>query len=287
MMISFTAMDPALFVAILTVLGLLVGSFLNVVIHRTPVMLENDFRHECACLDLPKDTPPPSPPRYNLVVPRSACPHCGHLIGALENIPVISWLCLRGKCRHCQAPISARYPLVELLTAGLTGGIAWQYGATLPMLGMLVFTWMLIALIFIDADTSLLPDSLTLPLLWLGLLFNLDGSFTPLSEAVIGAVVGYLSLWSVYWAFKLLTGKEGMGYGDFKLLAALGAWLGWKMIPVIILLSSLTGAVLGIIMIMLARHGMGKPMPFGPYLGIAGFVAMHWSTPLLVWYGLA
>ncbi len=287
MMISFTSMDPALFVATLTVLGLLVGSFLNVVIHRTPVMLENDFRHECACLDLPEDTPPPLAPHYNLVAPRSACPHCGHLIGALENIPVISWLCLRGKCRHCQAPISVRYPLVELLTACLTSWIAWQYGATLPMLGMLVFTWTLIALIFIDADTSLLPDNLTLPLLWLGLLFNLDGSFTPLSEAVIGAVVGYLSLWSVYWVFKLLTGKEGMGYGDFKLLAALGAWLGWKMIPVIILLSSLAGAVLGIIMIMLARHGMGKPMPFGPYLGIAGFIAMHWGAPLLVWYGLA
>jgi len=279
--------DPSAFVAIAALLGLLIGSFLNVVIHRIPIMLENNFRHECACLDLPDDQAPPQVQRFNLVVPRSACPHCGHAISAWENIPLISWLILRGRCRGCKTPISARYPLVELLTAMISGWIAWRYGASLQSAGALLFAWSLIALVFIDADTSLLPDDLTLPLVWLGLLFNLGGGFVPLPDAVIGAMVGYLSLWSVYWLFKLVTGKEGMGYGDFKLLAALGAWLGWKMIPVIILLSSVAGATLGIIMILLARHGMGKPMPFGPYLGIAGFMAMHWGAPLLSWYGFA
>ncbi|SFN52094.1 leader peptidase (prepilin peptidase) / N-methyltransferase [Formivibrio citricus] len=277
--------DPVLRLAALSVLGLLIGSFLNVVIHRVPVMMENSFRHECSCLDLPADSEYPPPPRYNLVSPRSACPHCGHAISALENIPVFSWLFLGGKCRQCKAPISIRYPLVELLTAIVSGWIAWRYGASWQMAGALLFAWFLIALIFIDADTSLLPDSLTLPLVWLGLLFNLGGTFVSLNEAVIGAMAGYLSLWCVFWLFKLLTGKEGMGYGDFKLLAALGAWLGWKMLPAIILLSSITGAVLGIVMILLARHGFGKPMPFGPYLGIAGFIAMHWGAPLLGWYG--
>ncbi len=279
--------EPPTFIAILALLGLLVGSFLNVVIHRIPIMLENNFRHECACLDLPDDHEPPPVRRFNLIAPRSACPHCGHTISAWENIPLISWLILRGRCCACKAPISARYPLVELLTALVSGWIAWRYGASLQTAGALLFTWVLIALVFIDADTSLLPDDLTLPLVWLGLLFNLHNGFVSLPDAVIGAIVGYLSLWSVYWIFKLVTGKEGMGYGDFKLLAALGAWLGWQMIPIIILLSSVTGATLGITMILLARHGMVKPMPFGPYLGIAGFIAMHWGTPLLVWYGFA
>ena len=278
--------DAVLFSTVLAILGLLVGSFLNVVIHRTPIMLENAFRHECSCLDIPADGEYPPAPRYNLVFPRSTCPHCNHLIGALENIPLLSWIWQRGKCRHCQAAISPRYPLVELLSALISGWLAWHYGPTLHMLGALLFAWFLLALIFIDADTSLLPDSLTLPLIWLGLLFNLSSTFTSLPEAVTGAMAGYLSLWSVFWLFKLATGKEGMGYGDFKLLAALGAWLGWKMLPVIILLSSVTGAALGLLMIILARHGFGKPMPFGPYLGIAGFLAMHWGTPLLSWYGL-
>lgn len=277
--------DPILRLIAFATLGLLIGSFLNVVIHRIPIMMENSFRHEYSCLDLPEGSEYPTPPSYSLVTPRSACPHCGHAIGALENIPVISWIVLHGRCRQCKAPISIRYPLVELLTAVVSGWIAWEYGPTLFMAGALLFAWCLIALIFIDADTSLLPDSLTLPLLWLGLLFNLNGTFIPLNEAVIGAVVGYLSLWCVFWLFKLLTGKEGMGYGDFKLLAALGAWLGWKMLPAIILLSSIAGAVLGIAMILLARHGFGKPMPFGPYLGIAGFLAMHWGAPLLGLYG--
>lgn len=279
--------EPALFVSIIALLGLMVGSFLNVVIHRLPIMMEHSFRHECSCLDLPDESEIPPIPVYSLVAPRSACPHCGHAISALENIPLLSWLVLRGRCRSCSARISARYPLVELLTAITSGWIAWRYGISLHTAGALLFTWFLIALIFIDADTSLLPDDLTLPLIWTGLLFNLNTGYVALPDAVIGAVAGYLSLWSVYWAFKLLTGKEGMGYGDFKLLAALGAWLGWKMLPVIILLSSVTGAILGILMIALARHGLGKPMPFGPYLGIAGFIAMHWGTPLLVWYGIA
>ncbi len=277
--------DAVLRCTAFSILGLLIGSFLNVVIHRIPVMLENSFRHECSCLDLPDEAELPAPPRYNLLTPRSSCPRCGHAIKALENIPVISWLSLRGKCSQCKTPISIRYPLVELLTAAVSGWIAWHYGPTLPMAGALLFGWFLIALIFIDADTCLLPDSLTLPLLWLGLLFNLSGGYVPLHDAVIGAMAGYLSLWCIFWIFKLLTGKEGMGYGDFKLLAALGAWLGWKMLPAIIMLSSLAGAVLGLVMILLARHGFGKPMPFGPYLGIAGFLAMHWGAPLLGWYG--
>lgn len=286
-MVDIFSSSPGTFVSACALLGLLVGSFLNVVIHRLPIMLENDFRHECACLDIPEDGEVPEQARFNLLTPRSRCPHCDHQISALENIPIISWLALGGKCRGCRAAISSRYPLVELLCGLVTGWLAWRYGPTFHAAGIILFTWLLIALIFIDADTSYLPDNLTLPLLWLGLLFNLDGGAVPLNEAVIGAIAGYLSLWGVYWAFKLLTGKEGMGYGDFKLLAALGAWLGWKMLPIIILLSSIAGAVIGIILILLARHGKSKPMPFGPYLGIAGFIAMHWGHPLLIWYGLA
>jgi len=244
------------------------------------------MRHECACLDLAEDVDPPALPRYNLIVPRSACPSCGHMISALENIPVLSWLCLRGRCRQCKAPISPRYPLVELLTAALSVLVVWHFGVTLAAAGGLILTWCLIALFFIDADTYLLPDSLTLPLVWLGLLFNLHAVYVPLNDAVIGAVAGYLSLWSVFWLFKLLTGKEGMGYGDFKLLAALGAWLGWQALPAIILLSSVAGAILGIVMILLARHGWGKPMPFGPYLALAGFLALLLGPKMLALYGL-
>lgn len=279
--------SPAAFVSVCALLGLLIGSFLNVVIHRLPIMLENSFRHECACMDIPEDGEIPNQPDFNLLAPRSRCPQCSHPISALENIPVISWLFLRGKCRECRTAISPRYPLVELLCSVITGWLAWRYGPTFHTAGFILFTWILIALVFIDADTRYLPDDLTLPLLWLGLLFHLNGGGIALDDAVIGALAGYLSLWSIFWAFKLLTGKEGMGYGDFKLLAALGAWLGWKMLPVIVLLSSIAGAVIGITLILLSRHGMGKPMPFGPYLGIAGFIAMHWGQPLLVWYGLA
>lgn len=286
-MVDFsTALPLPAWVALAGIFGLLIGSFLNVVIHRVPKMLENEMRHECACIDLPVDAEPPALPRYNLVVPRSACPSCGHMISALENIPVLSWLALRGRCRHCKTPISPRYPLVESLTAVLSILVVWHFGVTLAAVGGLILTWYLIALFFIDADTYLLPDSLTLPLVWLGLLFNISATYVPLSDAVIGAVAGYLALWSVFWLFKLVTGKEGMGYGDFKLLAALGAWLGWQALPAIILLSSVAGAVLGIVMIVLARHGWGKPMPFGPYLALAGLMALLLGERLYVLYGL-
>jgi leader peptidase (prepilin peptidase)/N-methyltransferase len=259
------------------VLGLLIGSFLNVVIHRMPKMMQresdNYVAHESG-------KPLPHTDRYNLMVPRSCCPHCGHQITALENIPVISYLVLRGKCRGCKAPISARYPVVELLTGTLSAFLVWRFGSGAAGLSTLLFAYLLIAMTFIDADTQLLPDDLTLPLLWCGLLINLNGVFVPLNEAVIGAAAGYLVLWAVYWLFKLATGKEGMGYGDFKLLAALGAWLGWKMLPIIILLSSLVGAVVGISLIAFARHGRHNPIPFGPYLAAAGVIALLYGKPL-------
>ena len=279
--------NTTVFVCIVCLIGLMVGSFLNVVIHRLPIILERNFHQECAqCLPENEASIETHQP-YNLAYPRSSCPQCGHMISAFENIPVISWLCLRGRCKACATPISIRYPLVELSTAILSGLIAWQYGPSFFTLGAIIFLWFLIALIFIDTDTYLLPDDLTLPLLWLGLLFNLFTGYVALSSAVLGAVFGYLSLWSVYWIFKLLTGKEGMGYGDFKLLAALGAWLGWQSIPLIILLSSITGALLGIAMIVFKQRGAAKPIPFGPYLGIAGLIAMHWGSTLLTWYGIA
>lgn len=257
--------------AIAGIFGLLIGSFLNVVIHRLPKMMQresdNYVAHESG-------KPLPHTDRYNLMTPRSACPHCGHQLTALENIPVLSYLFLRGKCIECKAPISIRYPFVELLTGGLSAILIWQFGGGLAGLATLLFAYLLIAMTFIDADTQLLPDDLTLPLLWSGLLINLKGTFVPLDEAVIGAVAGYLSLWAVYWTFKLATGKEGMGYGDFKLLAALGAWLGWKMLPVIILFSSLVGAMVGIALIVFAKHGRHNPIPFGPYLAGAGLLAL-------------
>jgi leader peptidase (prepilin peptidase)/N-methyltransferase len=273
----FAAPGNAFVAAAAGIFGLMIGSFLNVVIHRLPKMMQresdNYVAHESG-------KPLPHTDRYNLMVPRSACPHCGHQITALENIPVISWLFLRGKCSNCKAPISARYPIVELLTAVVSALLVWRFGSGLAGLATLVFAWMLIAMTLIDFDTQLLPDDLTLPLLWCGLLVNMNGTFVPLDEAVIGAVAGYLSLWSVYWLFKLTTGKEGMGYGDFKLLAALGAWLGWKMLPVIILLSSVVGAVVGIALIALAKHGRDKPIPFGPYLAAAGMLALLYGKAI-------
>lgn len=255
-------------------LGLLIGSFLNVVIHRLPIMMQRESDNYVAT---ESGKEPVHTSRYNLIVPRSACPHCQHQITALENIPVISYLVIGGKCHGCKAPISARYPIVEAITGLLSGLMIWHFGSGIAGIGAVVFVWFLIAMTFIDADTQLLPDDLTLPLLWLGLLLNLHGTFTSLENAVIGAVAGYLSLWIVYWAFKLLTGKEGMGYGDFKLLAALGAWMGWSMLPLIILLSSAVGAVIGISMMVLGRLGKGKPIPFGPYLAIAGLIALLWG----------
>jgi leader peptidase (prepilin peptidase)/N-methyltransferase len=263
------------------ILGLVVGSFLNVVIHRIPKMMQRESDNYVA---QESGKPLPHTERYDLMLPRSCCPHCGHQITALENIPVLSWLALRGKCSECKAPISPRYPIVEALTGILSAGLVWHFGSGIAGIASLVFVWLLVALTFIDADTRLLPDDLTLPLLWLGLLVNLNGAFVPLSDAVIGAAAGYLSLWLVYWAFKLLTGKEGMGYGDFKLLAALGAWMGWKMLLPIILLSSVVGAVVGICLIVFTRRGRDNPIPFGPYLAAAGLIGMVYGNTLVGLY---
>jgi leader peptidase (prepilin peptidase)/N-methyltransferase len=259
------------------VLGLLIGSFLNVVIYRIPKMMQRESDNYVA-QESGKDLPHTD--RFNLMVPRSACPECGHQITALENIPVISWLVLRGKCSACKAPISARYPAIELVTAALSALLVWHFGSGWTGLAALVFGWLLLAMTFIDVDTQLLPDDLTYPLLWIGLLLNLDGMFVPLRDAVIGAAAGYLVLWAIYWLFKLATGKEGMGYGDFKLLAALGAWLGWAMLPTIILLSSVVGALVGISLIVFGGRGREQPIPFGPYLAAAGLIALLYGAPI-------
>ena len=269
--------DPAVFPLAAGLLGLMVGSFLNVVIHRLPIMMERDWAAQCA--EFKGEAVPVLEP-LSLARPRSRCPHCGHPITALENIPVISWLVLRGRCKGCAAPISLRYPLIEALTGLLFGLAAWHFGFTAAGLGALVLIAALFALTVIDFDTQLLPDDITLPLLWIGLALNAFNVYTDLKSAVIGAMAGYLSLWAVYWGFKFTTGKEGMGYGDFKLLAALGAWLGWQMLPLTILLSSLVGAVVGISMMVIARHGRNVPIPFGPYLAAAGLIALVWGKPL-------
>ncbi|MCX8085712.1 MAG: A24 family peptidase [Rhodocyclaceae bacterium] len=277
-------LDPAVLAIACGFFGLLIGSFLNVVIHRLPIMLERDWQRQCAEL---AGKPPPEEEPFSLLWPRSRCPHCGRPVAAHENIPLISYLLLKGKCRGCGEPIGLRYPFVEALTGLLFGLAAGQFGLTLAGLGALAFIAAMIALAFIDFDTQLLPDDITLPLLWAGLLINLPGTFTTLPSAVIGAAAGYLALWSVYWLFKLVTGKEGMGYGDFKLLAAIGAWLGWQMLPLVILLSSLVGALVGVGLIVLARHGRNVPIPFGPYLAAAGLIALFWGRDLnLAYLGL-
>ncbi|MCB1912152.1 MAG: prepilin peptidase [Rhodocyclaceae bacterium] len=274
--------EPVALTVATALLGLFVGSFLNVVIHRLPKMMELEWQAQAAELRGEAITEPAV--RFNLATPRSRCPHCGHQITAVENIPVVSFLVLRGRCRHCKAPIGVRYPIVEILTGVLSAFAAWRFGYSMALLGALGFLWAMVALTFIDLDTQLLPDNLTLPLLWLGLLFNLPGTFTELSSAVVGAVAGYLTLWSVYWLFKLVTGKEGMGYGDFKLLAAIGAWLGWQMLPLTILLSSAVGALVGISLIVFARHGRNVPIPFGPYLAAAGVLALFFGEDLTTRY---
>jgi len=273
---------PAAFISLCGLLGLMVGSFLNVVIHRLPRMMEQEWREQCATLDADSSPAPqaPSGPRYNLVIPRSACPTCGHQIRALENVPILSYLALRGRCAQCKARISLRYPVVEAICGALSTFVAWHFGFGAAALTALVLVWALIALTFIDFDTHLLPDSITQPLLWFGLLVNINGTFASLNSAVIGAVAGYLTLWSVYWLFKLTTGKEGMGFGDFKLLAAIGAWLGWQVLPLTILLSSLVGAVVGITLILFAGHGRQVPIPFGPYLAGGGLIALFWGRAL-------
>jgi len=263
--------------------GLCVGSFLNVVIHRVPKMLERGWRDQCAEI---AGKPAAEEPPYNLWVPRSQCPACGHQIRAVENVPVISYMLLGGRCANCKAPISARYPLVEALTGALSVCVLLRFGATPAALAACVFVWILIALTFIDFDTQLLPDNLTLPLLWAGLLANVLGAVPSVSlrDAIIGAIAGYLVLWTVYWLFKLIRGKEGMGYGDFKLLGAMGAWLGWQMLPLIILLSSVVGAAIGISLVAFKGRDHQIPLAFGPYLAIAGLIALFFGKSLLALY---
>jgi len=273
--------DPAFFTLTCTALGLIVGSFLNVVILRLPKMMEQGWQREC-CEVL--DQPAPVQEPISLSHPGSHCPGCGAAIKPWQNIPVISWLVLRGRCAQCGMGISVRYPAVELITGVLSGLVAWHFGFGIEALSALALIWMLVALTGIDIDTQLLPDSITLPLLWLGLAVNLFAVWTPLSSAVIGAMLGYGSLWSVYWIFKLVTGKEGMGYGDFKLLGALGAWFGWQAVPLMILLSSFVGAALGIAILLSKRQGRDTPMPFGPYLAGAGLLTLFFGDTLIAEY---
>ena len=284
-MIDLLQQSLPLAMGVALVFGLLVGSFLNVVIHRVPIMLEADWAAQAAEM---RGEELPAQPAFNLMTPRSRCPHCGHQITALENIPVLSWLVLRGKCRGCGAPISARYPIVELITGLLSVLAIWQLGFTAAGLGAVLLGFFLVALTGIDLDTQLLPDNMTLPLLWIGLIFNLWGTYVSLQAAVIGAIAGYLILWSIYWLFKLATGKEGMGYGDFKLLAALGAWLGASMILPIVLAASIIGACVGIAMKLASSLREGRYVPFGPFLAAAGVAVMLiGKTRVLGWLGWA
>jgi leader peptidase (prepilin peptidase) / N-methyltransferase len=293
------AASPTYFILASLVLGLLVGSFLNVVIYRVPVMLEREWREQCAQLGQEADggdsaaaaVPPAPAPRFNLIVPRSTCPKCKAPITALQNIPVISYLFLRGRCARCGAPISVRYPLIEALTGVLSGLVAWKFGYGAAALAALVLTWFLIALTFIDVDTQLLPDALTLPLVWLGLASSAfltpnSGATlpVPLHDSVVGAIAGYLSLWSVYQLFKLLTGKEGMGYGDFKLLSAIGAFLGWRMLLPTVLGAAAVGAVVGTVIVSLKGRGRGVPIAFGPFLSASGWIMLMWGRELLAGY---
>ncbi|MEP1553808.1 MAG: A24 family peptidase [Paraglaciecola sp.] len=287
---------PAVFISIVFVISLLVGSFLNVVIYRLPVMMERGWKaevdeyllsqnntHQVNASQAP-DANTSTPETFNLVKPDSTCPKCQHKIRAWENIPVISWLALGGKCSQCKSPIPIRYPLVELATGLLSALVAWHFGFGLAAVAAVIATWLLVAMTFIDLDTMLLPDQLTLSLLWLGLLLSINGPFVSPQDALIGAAVGYLSLWSIYWVFKLLTGKEGMGYGDFKLLAALGAWVGWQHLPVVILLSSFVGAVVGVTLLTVQGKDKSQPIPFGPYLAAAGWLTLMYGDWLVAQY---
>jgi leader peptidase (prepilin peptidase) / N-methyltransferase len=273
--------EPVIFITVSVIFGLMVGSFLNVVIHRLPKMMEQEWHNNCLELQ-GKDIPEQK--KFTLSTPRSACPKCSHQITALENIPIISYLLLGGKCKGCKTKISIRYPFVEAITGALLGLVAYKFGYTDMTLFAWVFTLALITLTFIDFDTQLLPDDITLPLLWLGLLFNLNGGFTDLKSAVLGAAAGYLILWSVYWLFKIVTGKEGMGFGDFKLLAAIGAWFGWQLIPAVILLSSVLGAVIGIALILLKGKTGNTAIPFGPFLALGGIAALFYGQQLASFY---
>lgn len=289
--IDLLSHSPGLLAGFVFLFGLLLGSFFNVVIYRLPLMMhlewmqsardfsEETWGHVPAPLNQHPEKFPPLP--FNLAKPASRCPKCGHQIRWFENIPVFSYIALRGQCSQCKTKISPRYPIIEFVTGALSAFIAWRMGFTWPMAFALVLTWSLICLTMIDFDYKLLPDQITLPLVWLGLLINLQATFVPLNEAVIGAAAGYMILWSIYWLFKLATGKEGMGYGDFKLLAALGAWMGWKLLPLIILLSSLVGSIIGLSMIIFLGRDKQIPIAFGPYLAIAGWIAFFWGDDIL------
>ena len=267
----------------LGVLGLVIGSFLNVVIHRVPIMLERQWKLESLEALHPNQVPKKMEP-YNLTKPVSHCPSCGHKIKPVENIPVLSFLFLKGQCSACNVKIPVRYPVIEILSSALAILAGVYFGASLQTVLVCVLLWTLLALSMIDMDTQFLPDNMTLPLLWLGLLANTTDLFVPLKDAVIGAAAGYLFLWSVFWLFKLCTGKDGMGYGDFKLLAALGAWMGWQILPVIILLSSLVGTLVGVGLIIVKKHQSSKPIPFGPYLAAAGFITLFWGDNIIQSY---
>ncbi|MFT2092377.1 prepilin peptidase [Paraglaciecola sp. 2405UD69-4] len=294
--LQLMADNPALFISVVFIISLLVGSFLNVVIYRLPVMMERGWKAEIdeyllsqkeasqASGSQTKGAALSTTETFNLVKPDSTCPKCQHKIKPWENIPVLSWLVLGGKCSQCKLPIPIRYPLVELATGLLSALVAWHFGFGLAAVAAVVATWLLIAMTFIDLDTMLLPDQLTLPLLWMGLLLSINSSFVTPTDAIIGAAVGYLSLWSLYWAFKLLTGKEGMGYGDFKLLAAIGAWVGWQHLPVVILLSSFVGAVVGISLLTMQGKDKSQPIPFGPYLAAAGWLTLMFGDWLVAQY---
>jgi len=275
--------NPNLFIATTALFGLVVGSFLNVVIYRLPRMLESTWRKECESF-LGLGESKQETQAFDLIAPRSRCPHCGHTIRAQENIPLISYLLLRGQCARCKAPISPRYPLVEAVTALISALVAWKLGPTWEMALALPLSWSLICLSAIDIERQLLPDVITLPLLWLGLLLSLFNFFTDSTSSILGAIAGYLSLWLVYQLFRVATGKQGMGHGDFKLLGLFGAWLGWQMLPLIVLLSSLVGAVVGILMIVLCKHDRTIPIPFGPYLAAAGWIAMLWGDEINAQY---
>ncbi len=282
--IAYLEGNMAVLLAATAVFGLIIGSFLNVVIHRLPIMIEREWRSHCAEIlnnDLGEEN---TANRFDLIVPRSRCPQCGHGISVLENIPIISYLILKGKCAACGTPISIRYPLVEALTAVLSVVVAWHFGLGWQMAGALLLTWALVALSFIDFHDQLLPDSITLPVLWIGIGLSLFGLYTDTTSSVLGAMVGYLALWSVFHLFKLLTRKEGMGYGDFKLLAMLGAWMGWKMLPLVVILSSLLGAVIGVGLILIRKQDRSVPIPFGPYLALAGWVGFLWGEDLIDLY---
>jgi len=294
--IDYLQAHPGLAMSATFVFGLLVGSFLNVVIHRLPLMMEREWREQCREL-MAADTagaPPPLPAQstrpgddaapFNLMVPRSRCPGCGAGIKAHQNIPVLSWALQRGRCAACGCPIPLRYPAVELLTGVLAVAVVAQYGVSVAAAGALGLTFALVALAFIDLDTQYLPDSITLPLVWAGLLMNLQGVYVSLEQAVIGAMAGYLILWVVYHGFRLLTGKEGMGHGDFKLMAGLGAWLGWAVLPGVVLLSSVVGAAVGLTLILLRGHDRQIPIPFGPYIAAAGWISLMWGDAIRALY---